>query len=88
MATPTGITLNNFDVIIEISSGDGINTAQSLRTFGGGYVRQIGTLVTAASVDDYVQYNPTAEVQFSQVAGTTFTLVHQDKIYFVQAAIP
>lgn len=87
MATPTGITLNNFDVIIEISSGDGINTGQSLQFFGGGYVRQKGTLVTAADTDDYVQYNPKDAVVFSQ-GGTTYTWVNEDKIYFTQAALP
>ncbi len=86
MATPTGIVLGNYDIIVEASIGDGQNQFLS-KDFGGGYVRQIGALVTSCDVDDYVQYNKSGSVPFIQ-GGVTYVWTKDDKILFVQEPIP
>lgn len=86
MATPTGIILENFDVILEITDDPLENQPQS-PNFGGGYVRQMGALVTRCNIDDFVQYNSMNSVVFSQ-SGVTYTFINQDKIYFIQEPIP
>lgn len=85
MATPTGITLGNDAVIVEIASI--VNTSVDNYKFNGGYVRQIGTLWTLPPiVDDYIQFTGINSTLFQQ-EGVTYGYIPSSDYLFIQVPL-
>ena len=85
MATPTGITLGNDAVIVEIAmlSNSSVGTSK----FNGGYVRQVGTLWSLPPiVDDFIQFTGVNLTLFQQ-GGVTFGYVPASDYLFIQAPV-
>jgi hypothetical protein len=86
MASPVGITLNNnFSIIIELT--DDVINQINVPNISGAYVRQIGALVNSCDVDDFIQYRTDTQFAFQQ-SGTTFAMIDNSDVLFVQEPLP